>query len=194
MFAASVPRGKDGRVRVIPILRRGFSLISPAPVSKVTIAAFNQIRAEEHAGEKADWSAVSQCYAALSSARWNEPQSEVSLAEIAPDTIQLGEKGLLSVSLELDSPAPGRWMVTYGRDGQLEKTEYTPFGSQVWQPLPATVMELKGTPIPPNVTEMKGNPLPSTQGVQGRPLPTGPEPTGKPIPPTTPNDSQSKPQ
>src|SRR5258708_4388957 len=29
MFAASIPRGKEGRVRVIPILRRGYMPISP---------------------------------------------------------------------------------------------------------------------------------------------------------------------
>jgi len=183
MFAAAIPRGKEGRVRVIPILRRGYSPISLAPVNKVTIAAFNQIRAEEHMGEKADWPAVSLCYAALSSERWNEPQSKVTLEPAGPDTIQLGENGGVSVAVELGSPAPGRWMAIYDRKGQLEKTEYTPFGDLNWRPLPATVTDLKGRPLPPTALD-----------VPGRPLPSGPAPDGRPLPPTTPSDSQSKPQ
>jgi hypothetical protein len=182
MFSASIPRGKEGRVRVIPILRRGYMPISPAPVNKLTISAFNQIRAEEHQGEKADWSAVSLCYAALSSARWNEPKGEVTVASAGSNTVELQIDGGVSVALELAAPAPGRWVVNYDRKGQLKSTEYTPFGDEMWRPLPETATELKGKPLPP------------TQEVKGQPLPTGPEPIGRPIPSTTPSDSQSKPQ
>ena len=178
MFTASIPRGKDGRVRVIPIMRRGFSLISPAPMNKVTMAAFNQIRAEEHMGEKADWSAVSVCYAALSSARWNEPQADVTLEPVGSDILQLQTDGGVSVTLELATPAPGRWVVTYDRKGQLARTEYTAFGNEMWQPLPATL------------TEMKGKPLPATTDVQERPI-SGSAPIDKPLPP--PSDSPAKP-
>src|SRR5580700_5396739 len=48
MFSASIPRGEEGRVRIIPIQRRGYSLFSPAPINALTISAFNHIRAEEN--------------------------------------------------------------------------------------------------------------------------------------------------
>jgi hypothetical protein len=48
MFTASVPLDGEGRVRIIPIQMRGYSLWSPAPINALTISAFNHIRAEEH--------------------------------------------------------------------------------------------------------------------------------------------------
>ena len=193
MFVASIPRGKDGRVRVIPILRRGYALISPAPTNRLTIAAFNQIRAEERMGEKADWPALSLCYAALSSARWAEPHEDVVLTPLGSETLELTENGGVSVALELDTPAPGRWVVIYDRKGQLSGTEYTPFGNETWRPLPPTITEIHGRLLPPT-TDVKGQPLPSGPTPAGKPLPTGPGPTGQPIPPTSPADSQTKPQ
>ena len=68
VFSASIPRGGDGRVRIIPILRRGYSLFSPAPINALTISAFNHIRAEEHSDEPPDWLATGLCYAALAGA------------------------------------------------------------------------------------------------------------------------------
>src|ERR1035437_1701964 len=65
VFSASIPRGGDGRVRIIPILRRGYSLFSPAPINALTISAFNHIRAEEHPAKAPEWLATGLCYAAL---------------------------------------------------------------------------------------------------------------------------------
>ena len=183
MFAASIPRGKEGRVRVIPILRRGYSLISPAPVSKVAIAAFNQIHAEEHMGGKADWSAVSVCYAALTSERWSETKGAATLGMVGSQTLQLEEHGALSVALELADPASGRWVVTYDRSGQVVKTEYAAFGDLLWRPLPAPLAEVKGKPIPAPQTE-----------VRGQPISTGPEPAGKPVPAPSSRDNPNQPQ
>jgi hypothetical protein len=183
MFAVSIPRGKDGRVRVTPILRRGYSLILPAPESKLTMGAFNQIRAEEHMGTDADWSAVSECYAALTSERWTLAEGQATLAMVGTQTLQLGERGALSVALELANPAPGRWVVTYDRAGRVVKAEYTAFGELAWRHLPAPVEELKGKPLPAPTSEETG-----------RPIPAGPEPTGKPLPPAAPADTQTKPQ
>ncbi len=181
MFAVSIPRGKDGHLRVIPILRRGYSLISPAPESKAAMGAFNEVRAEEHAGTMADWSAVSECYAALTSERWTLAQGDSTLAMVGSETLQLGEHGELTVALELADPAPGRWAITYDRAGRVVKTDYTAFGDLVWRRLPAPLGELKGKPLPPP------RDLP-----QGRTIPAGAEPAGKPLP--APTDSPNKPQ
>ncbi len=68
VFTASIPRNGQGHVRVIPLIRRGYSLWSPAPVNAITIAAFNQIRREEGSAAGTDWLQTGLCYAALAGA------------------------------------------------------------------------------------------------------------------------------
>ena len=65
LFSAAIPRAGKGRVRGIPVERRGFSLFSPAPVNLLAMAAFNRIRAQEPAGPLPDWLSTGLCYAAL---------------------------------------------------------------------------------------------------------------------------------
>ncbi len=182
-FTASIPRGKDGQVRVIPILRRGYSLYSLAPVSKATISAFNEIESEEHIGDKADWSSIGLCYAALSAPRWIELEGNTALTLLGSTMLRLGEKGGVTVGFGLGAPAPGQWQVTFNKNGQVQGTEFTSIGDVIARPMPATL------------TEMRGKPLPASIPVgPGRPIPSGPEPRGRPIPPTSSGDSQSKPQ
>ena len=65
VFSVSIPRNGEGRVRIIPILKRSYSLFSPAPVNALTISAFNHIRAEEGESANSDWLGNALCYAAL---------------------------------------------------------------------------------------------------------------------------------
>jgi len=69
VFSASIPRDADGRVRIIPIQMRGYSLFSPAPINAMAIAAFNRIRTGEHFDAPPDWLATGLCYAALTGGR-----------------------------------------------------------------------------------------------------------------------------
>ncbi|MGH9520491.1 MAG: hypothetical protein ACRD2D_12615, partial [Terriglobales bacterium] len=55
-------------MRIIPILKRSYSLFAPAPINALTISAFNHIRVEEHGSDKADWLEDGLCYAALAGA------------------------------------------------------------------------------------------------------------------------------
>jgi hypothetical protein len=55
MFSAAIPRNGEGKVRIIPKLRKGYSLFSPAPIGAMTILALNHIRAEENIVGPADW-------------------------------------------------------------------------------------------------------------------------------------------
>ena len=86
MFTASIPRGGEGRVRIIPILRRGYSLFSPAPINALTISAFNHIRAEEPDGTSSNWLGNGLCYAALAGAhpRIAEAHQEPDIDRPAP--------------------------------------------------------------------------------------------------------------
>ena len=85
VFSASIPRGGDGRVRIIPIVRRGYSLFSPAPINALTISAFNHIRAEEHVDTTPEWLATGMCYAALAGAHPQiGPPEETDFKKLPP--------------------------------------------------------------------------------------------------------------
>ena len=76
-FTASISR--EGKVRIVPLLRRGYSLFSPAPVNAGTVAVFNRIREEEPQPQQ-DWLGVALCYAALAGADpWSDSQTDPSL-------------------------------------------------------------------------------------------------------------------
>lgn len=140
VFSASVPRGGEGRVRIIPVLRRGYSLWSPAPISAMTISAFNHIRAEEsrarESSEKeSDWLGNGLCYAALAGAH---PQ--IALPDATPDVqkpvpaliavidVNLAEKNqeVIRFADAAASPRPMQWTMTFTRQGKLIKATHSP--------------------------------------------------------------------
>jgi hypothetical protein len=137
MFSASIPRGDKGRLRIIPIQRRGYSLFSPAPINALTISAFNHIRAEESPDQdpaKApDWLGTGLCYAALAG---GHPQaaavSDNPAAERFPVAstalLDVGNNGgaVLSFTDVSASPRPMRWCMTFDRKGRLIKGGHSP--------------------------------------------------------------------
>jgi hypothetical protein len=143
LFSAAIARGSSGRVRIIPIERRGYSLFSPAPVNALTVAAFNRIRADEPDNKSADWLATALCYAALAGARpavtpakKDSAGNDVSLA--FPPTLELDNEGDSTVRFVdvASTRNPSEWALTFNPKGQLLKVEHfaTPAYSAV--PLP----------------------------------------------------------
>jgi len=133
MFTVSIPRGGDGRVRIIPILKRGYSLFSPAPINKLTISAFNHIRDEEHAAQTPDWLTTGLCYAALAGARPREAvvsgEEKVSdFPVVAPSTLRLPSRGGADIRF-VDIAAPRRpmeWTMSFDAKGRLLKAAHLP--------------------------------------------------------------------
>lgn len=131
VFSASIPRGGDGRVRIIPILRRGYSLFSPAPINALTISAFNHIRAEEHIADGADWVDTGLCYAALAGAHPQMGPAE----EIAIQKLSAAPPGLLVIPLHGGAiirftdvaaiPKPMDWAMTFDGKGKLLKASHS---------------------------------------------------------------------
>lgn len=132
MFTASIPRGEEGRVRIIPIQLRGYSLFSPAPINALTISAFNHIRGEENPDQDPDkapdWFGTALCYAALAG---GHPQpatvSENPAAEKFPIAstalLSVGNNGgaVLSFTDVSAKPRPMRWTMTFDHKGKLIK-------------------------------------------------------------------------
>jgi hypothetical protein len=166
MFTASIPRGDEGRVRIIPIQRRGYSLFSPAPINALTISAFNHIRGEENPDqdpEKApDWLGTVLCYEALAG---GHPQ--VATISGNPDTekfpvasealLSVGNNGgaVLSFTDMSTKPRPTRWSMTFDRKGKLIKGGHAPaelLSIKALHPLP---VDKVGTPRPMTAPKVK---------------------------------------
>jgi hypothetical protein len=135
VFTASIPRGDEGRVRIIPIQLRSYSLWSPAPINALTISAFNHIRAEDNPDHApvADWLGTAFCYAALAGGQPNAavvnqepPTDKFPVANKA--SLAVPDKGgaILSFSDVSASPKSMTWTMTFDGKGKLLKATHTP--------------------------------------------------------------------
>jgi hypothetical protein len=131
VFSASVPRSGDGRVRVIPVSRRGYSLFSPAPVNSQTIAAFNQIRAEEHPDTAPEWLDTGLCYAALAGAHAEIGPAEetrvnkLPAAPVGTITIPMNGGAVISFVDGAAIPRPMEWTMRFDGKGKLLKATHS---------------------------------------------------------------------
>lgn len=145
VFSASIPRNGEGRVRIIPILRRGYSLFSPAPINALTVSAFNHIRAEEHSDADSDWLGNGLCYAALAGAhpQISPPGAEPSLDKPIPALTAVMEVKLVSPYEQVirfadaaATPRPMQWTMTFSRNGKLIKATHSAAPMETVRPVP----------------------------------------------------------
>lgn len=135
IFSASIPRNGDGRVRIIPIQMRGYSLFSPAPINALAISAFNRIRSEEHFDAPPDWLATGLCYAALTGGRSQaallpDPFQSPKTPLAAPPRIQIQNRGNVILSFVDLSAAqrPMEWTMVFDLSGKLLTILHKPVG------------------------------------------------------------------
>ena len=128
LFSAAIPRSGNGRVVIIPIQRRGYSLFSPAPVNALSIAAFNRIRAGENSSKAADWLSTALCYAALTGGHPEAASSALQSTDANPalsfpPTIEVQDTGDALVRFVDVSTArqPMQWALTFNSKGKLLK-------------------------------------------------------------------------
>jgi hypothetical protein len=161
LFTASIPRGGDGRVRIIPIRMRGYSLFSPAPINALTISAFNHIRGEENADKAPDWLGTGLCYAALAG---GHPQS-LNLAQdtesqkipaAVPAMVQIPVRGGAIIEFTDAAAAPKlmQWTMTFDPKGRLLKATHMPIGLLTITGLPPTLGDVRAAPLPSTVKDI----------------------------------------
>lgn len=177
MFSVSIPRNGKGRLRVIPIQRRGYSLYSPAPGNGITVAAFNQIRREDGAGSNAGWLETGLCYASLAGANPSTgpltgdavlTQPSPPLAEIV---VPLHGGAVIVFTDENAHPHPTLWTLTFSANGTLLKARREPAPLNSHWVIPAG-QKRESTEIPATLS----------QPGAGRPLPAAnAQPAGKPV-------------
>jgi hypothetical protein len=135
VFSASIPRTGNGRVRVVPILRRGYSLFSPAPINALTISAFNHIRAEDAETANSDWLGNALCYAALAGARPEivAPGAEPELHKPIPALsaamdVEMQRRGTEVIRFDDDAARPHatEWQMTFTHEGKLIRASHKP--------------------------------------------------------------------
>ena len=152
MFTASIPRGGDGRVRIIPILRRGYSLFSPAPINALTISAFNHIRAEERAGNVPNWLDTALCYAAAVTGAHPRAAMSAESADIQTFVRAMGPVmdipynggAIIHFSDIAEELQPIEWTMTFDGKGRLLKVSHRP------------AVLLKAKIVSPNAAETQG--------------------------------------
>ena len=166
MFSASIPRDGEGRVRIIPILLRGYSLFSPAPINALTISAFNHIRAEEHSDKVPEWLGTGLCYAALAGGHpqavylSEDPESQkFPVALPALMEITSGGGAILSFADVSATPRPMEWTMIFDGKGRLLKATHKPAALipvKVLHPAPSAVY---GKAAPP--AQATADPVPA---------------------------------
>jgi hypothetical protein len=153
VFSASIPRGGDGRVRIIPILRRGYSLFSPAPINALTISAFNHIRAEEHSDETPAWLETGLCYAALAGAHPLAGPPEETDAKNLPAAppgrlvIPMNGGAVISFTDVSTIPRPMQWTMTFNGKGRLQKATHSAAPRPGEKAVEQKPVEVQGKPV-----------------------------------------------
>jgi hypothetical protein len=161
LFTASIPREGDGRVRIIPIRLRGYSLFSPAPINALTISAFNHIRAEENPDRAPDWLGTGLCYAALAGGHAQaadltpSPESQKFPAAI-PAMVQIQVQGgaVVEFTDTAANPKLMQWTMIFDGKGRLLKATHFPVGLLRVNPVPPNVAQVKGARVPPTVQDI----------------------------------------
>jgi hypothetical protein len=156
VFSASIPRGGDGRVRIIPILRRGYSLFSPAPINALTISAFNHIRAEEHVDETPQWLGTGLCYAALAGAHPQIGPPEVTdirklpAAPTGREVIPMSGGAVIRFTDVAVASRPMEWTMTFNGKGKLLRATHSAAPKSEDNVVERTPDEVKGKPVHPS--------------------------------------------
>jgi hypothetical protein len=154
VFSASIPRNGQGRVRIIPIQKRSYSLFSPAPVNAMTISAFNHVRAEEGTGQSSSWLGNALCYAALAGAKPRLASEEElrtggstpALNAILEVPVKGGE--VIRFVDEAAKPRPMQWTMTFSPQGKLTKATHVPAPSIETRSVPINPDALPTIPVP----------------------------------------------
>lgn len=160
VFSASIPRNGEGHVRIIPILRRSYSLFSPAPINALTIAAFNRIRAEDKSDAAPGWLGTGFCYAALAGANPAAAQMDAPMdAMTGPKKYPQASSPIMDIASQGGAvirftdmsakPQPMAWSLEFNAKGRLLKAGHTSAGIRPEQAVPPSTAEQTTKPIPP---------------------------------------------
>jgi hypothetical protein len=164
MFSISIPRDGNGHLRIIPVLRRGFSLYSPAPSNNGTVAAFNQIRREDEADSNAGWLETGLCYAALAGANpsvgslTGNHELDSPAPPLAEMLVLLNGGAIVKFTDQDARPHPMLWSMTFSPKGTLLEVKREPADLNAHWIVPQQTKQNQSTTIPASGQSAAANP------------------------------------
>ena len=168
-FTVSIARN-GGVVRLIPLMRRGYSLYSPAAANVVTVSTFNHILEEEKPAQAGDWLPVGLCYAALAGTNplvdFPDPANEQPKSSFPAWTsvvmIPVAGGAVVQFTDIASRPQPMQWTLTFDAKGKLLKVAHlAETALKVMKAQPETE-EPVGTPTRSKVDDDPGVPVKRT--------------------------------
>ena len=160
LFSVVIPRA-NGHVRVIPVRRRGYSLLTPSSSNALTINDFNHMVTEGRSGLPADWLTLGLCYAALAGGHVRaslqaQTPDEEAYPLFGPAKLIVDEKNTAEVSFADISPRRKAmdWKLTFAQSGRLLKVQHTASLSVVERSVVGAATEVKGIPVKGSVVDL----------------------------------------
>ena len=130
-FTVSVPRSAAGRIRFVPVERKGFTLYTPARRNRLTLVVFNDLLREDAHTIHADWLGLGLCYAALAGDRvqaatalvpsTGDPQPTYTTAALSLSWKQ--PPAITFVGLPPGGANPLQWTLIFTPGGLLHKVQ-----------------------------------------------------------------------
>lgn len=173
VFSVSMPRNGQGRLLVIPVLRRGYSLFSPAPSNSGNIARFNRIRREGGPNRKTGWLETALCYAALAGADPSiGPLTGDAVVDdpsppLAEMQVFLDGGAIVRFTDQASHPHPLLWSLIFSPGGELLKVDREPalintrwIVPKGWRPKSVTLPAPVQQPDATDQSESKSKTLP----------------------------------
>jgi hypothetical protein len=155
VFSVAIPRNGEGRVRIIPIQRRGYSLFSPAPINALTISAFNHIRADENPDKAPGWLGTALCYAALAGANpqaapLGERAGIQKFSAVSSAVLEIPNRGgaIIRFTDVAALPRPMVWTMTFNGKGKLLKAAHAAAALSTDKAVQPSPVEEQAKPIP----------------------------------------------
>lgn len=151
-FTVAIPRtASGGRLHLVPVERRGYSLYTPSSRNAMTIVVFNDLLREDAHAAQNDWFGLGLCYAALAGFRVQavtalEPSTGDPVPAYMPASLSVSWKQPPSIAFVGLSPAasrPMQWTLLFDRTGSLRKVRTKKAGRLAALPAKAGAVDLK---------------------------------------------------
>lgn len=130
-FTVAIPRTGNGRIHLVPVERKGFTLYTPSRRNRLTIVIFNDLLKDDARAVRSDWLGLGVCYAALAGDR---VQAVTTLRPSSPPGIPQPTYTTASLSLSWKQPpaitfvglppggsTPRQWTLIFTPAGSLHK-------------------------------------------------------------------------
>ncbi len=130
-FSVVILRTGSGRLHLVPVERKGYSLYTPSRRNRLTMVVFNDLLREDAHAVRADWLGLALCYAALAG---DQVQAVTTLMPSGGDPSPNYMPASLSVSwkappsitfvgLPPSGGSPLQWTLLFERSGRLHKVQ-----------------------------------------------------------------------